>query len=130
MTRTEPLDVGDGVVERVDHPHRQLQVEELGRVVEVGRDTGARDACAGPFVADELDLGEGRVDPGQERVGHRRVHEQALGGVAHRRPLGLGVDDDVERHVEIGSGIDIHVTVPLAVDHIGNGGIFEDRPDE
>ena len=50
-------------------------------------------------------------DARQELVGHRPVHEQGLGRVAHARPLGLGVDHDVEGHVEVGRGVDVDLAV-------------------
>ena len=43
-------------------------------------------------------LGECGVDPGEERRGDVGVHHERLGGVAHRRPLRLGVDDDPLGH--------------------------------
>ena len=55
-------DVGDGGVERVDHPHGQLQVEELGGVVLVGgeRRHPIAEDLAGGVVADQLDALEPR----------------------------------------------------------------------
>ena len=86
---------------------------------------------AGGRVADQLDALERRRRP---RAGTAAatacVHEQALGGVAHARPLDLGVDDDVERHVEIGGGVDVDVAVAVAVDHVRDGGVLEDRRDQ
>ena len=39
---------------------------------------------------------------GRKTGGDVGVHQQRLGGVAHRRALGLGVEHDRERHVEVG----------------------------
>ena len=93
-------DVGDGRVEGVDDPHRELQVEELGGVVVVGGDGGhpiAEDLVRG-FVADQLDALESRGHLAEEGGGDVAVDEQRLGGVAHRGALGLGVLHDGGRH--------------------------------
>ena len=47
----------------------------------------------------------------QERIGDGAVDEQRLGGVAHAHALGLGVDDDVERLLEIGGLMDVDMAV-------------------
>ena len=125
-------DVGDGGVEGVDHPHRQLQVEELGGVVVVGGDGRhpVAEDLAGGLVADQLDALEPRGHLAEERGGDVAVHEQRLGGVAHRRALGLGVLDDRGGHGEVGGGVDVDVAVAVAVDHVGHGGVLEDRADQ
>ena len=46
-----------------------------------------------------------------ERVGDVSVHQQRLRGIADRRPLSLGVDQDVERHLFVCCGVDEDVTV-------------------
>src|SRR5690606_20581357 len=50
--------------------------------------------------------------------------------VAHRRPLDLGVGDDVDGHVEVGGGVDVDVAVAVAVDDVGDRGVVEDGLDE
>ena len=67
---------------------------------------------------------------GQEAVGHVPVDHQGLGGVADAGPLGLAVDDDGERHVELRGPIDIHVTITVPVDHVGHGGVLDDGFDQ
>ena len=70
MSRAEPRDVLDRLVERVDHLHRELQREELGRVVLIGRDSdavGAEDRT-GLVVADQLDIVEPSRDTLEERA--------------------------------------------------------------
>ena len=59
------------------------------------------------------DQGLGR--PGQEDRGDRAMDEQRLGRVADARALDLGVDDDLDRHVEVAAGIDVDVAVALVV---------------
>ena len=102
VTRAVPGDVGDGVVERVDHLHGQLEVEELVRPVVLPGHAGAGQQPAGRVVGDQLDAVERTGEVGQERLGDRRVDEDRLRGVAHRRALRLGVDDDGAGHVEVG----------------------------
>ena len=69
-------------------------------------------------------------DTGQERVGHRLVHHEGLGRVADARALGLGVDDDVERVVEVGAGVDVDVAVAVAVDDDRHGRVVADALDQ
>ena len=46
-----------------------------------------------------------------ERVGDVCVHQQRLRGIAHRRPLSLGVDQDLECHLFVCCDVDEDVTV-------------------
>ena len=70
--------------------------------------------------------------PRPPRAGTRRRPpawtSRRLGRVAHARPLGLGVDDDGERHVEVGGGVDVDVAVAVAVDDVGHGGVARGWP--
>lgn len=50
-------------------------------------------------------------DDGQRPFRNRRVDEQRLGRVAHRRAGDLGIDGDGRRHLHIGVLIDIDMTV-------------------
>src|SRR5690606_9254797 len=77
VTRAVAGDVVDGLVQAVDHPDRQLQVEELVRPVVLGggRHPVLAQRGAGRLVADELDTLEAGGDLGEEAVGHRPVHE-------------------------------------------------------
>ena len=45
-------------------------------------------------------------------------------------PLRLGVDHDVERVVEVGRRVDVHVAVAVAVDDHGDGGVVADALDQ
>ena len=78
---------------------------------------GTRDELARPRTAAELDPGgaEARGDGGQERRRGVRVDEERLERVADARALGLRVDRDLGRHVEIGAGVDVDVAEPLVV---------------
>ncbi len=126
----EPVHVVDGLVERVDDPHGQLQVEELGRVGLVVGHTRAGDEGAGRLVTEDLDLVDGHGQHGEEVGGDRAVHQQRLDRVAHSRALHLGVADDVDGHLEVGRLVDVHVAVAVPVDDIGHGGVLEDRADQ
>ena len=53
----ETADVANGVVERADHRHRELEIEELGRVLVVGGHPGPSDADASCRVAHQFDAG-------------------------------------------------------------------------
>ena len=58
------------------------------------------------------------------------MHQQLLGGVAHRRPLRLGIDHDRVGHVEVGGFIDEDVAVPgSGLDH-RHRGILGDEGDQ
>ena len=55
---------------------------------------------------------------GRNVVGDRRVDQQRLGGVADAGALGLGVEHDRQRPVEVGRGVDVDVAVADAgLDH-------------
>ena len=65
-------------------------------------------------------VGGGDVDVDQER----------LGGVAHADALGLGVDDDVHRGLQVGAGVDVDVAVARSGLDDGDGGLLDDGADE
>ena len=112
--------------------HAHLEVEELlGKVLSGRRPHPRRpDDAASPLVADELHALHGVDEPGQEDLRHRLVDDKGLGGVAHARPLRLGVDDDVDRHVEVGRGVHVDMAVAVTVDDKGHGGVGQDGFDE
>ncbi len=58
----------------------------------------------------------------QELGGDALVHEQRLGGVAHAGALGLGVEDDRQRLLEVGGGVDVDVAVAGGGVDDGHGG--------
>ena len=89
VARAVAGDVVDGVVERVDHPHRQLEVEELAWPSRRRWPRRRRARAAGRLVADQLDAGQrgGRHGAGTPSATDA-VHEQRLGRVAHRRAAG------------------------------------------
>ena len=58
--------------------------------------------CSAPTSCGSGGIGDGRVD------------QQRLGGVAHARPAGLGVEHDPLRNVEVGGGVDVHVAAAHA----------------
>ena len=115
VARTVAGDVGDGVVNRVDHPDGQDQVEVFG--IPVGRldRSGVGNESEGGLIAPQLDpLGaEGLGDDRQEDGRGVSVDQEGLGGVADARSMGLGVDDDPDGRVEIGFGIHVDVAIPV-----------------
>ena len=110
-----PVDVLDRVVEVVDDPDRQLQIEELGIPVGGfgGGDVDSVRGGNGPLVADQLHAVVAQVGQhaGQELGGDRVVDQQGLGGVADAGTVDLGVDGDRTGHFEVGFGVDVDVVV-------------------
>ena len=58
------------------------------------------------------------------------MDQERLGGVAHADALGLGIDDDVHRRLEIGAGVDVDVAVARSGLDDGDGGLLDDGTDE
>ena len=73
---------------------------------------------------------EARGDRGQERGRGVRVDQERLERVAHARALGLRVDRDVGRHVEVGPGVDVDVAEPLVVLEHRDRGALGHQADE
>ena len=48
-------------------------------------------------------------------MGDRVMDQQRLGRIANARALNFGVEDDLDRHVEVAVGIDVDVAVALIV---------------
>ncbi len=58
------------------------------------------------------------------------MDDQGFGRITDARPLSLGVDDDAERHIEIGGPVDIDVAVAVTINHIRHGGVLDDDVDQ
>ena len=58
------------------------------------------------------------------------MDQERLGGVAHADALGLGVDDDVHRCLEVGAGVDVDVAVSRSGLDDGDSGLLDDGADE
>ena len=71
-------------------------------------------------------IGQGVQSAGQERVGDAPVHEERLGGVADAGALRLGVDEDVDGHVEVGRCVHVHMAVAGARLDDRDGGLLDD----
>ena len=113
--------------------HRDLEVEVLAAEVVVGGDAHrrARAARAPSSPTSSTSRCDERVgDAGQERVGHRLVHDERLGRVAHARAVGLRVDRDAQRFVEVGVRVDVDVAVAVAVDDHRHGRVVADALDQ
>ena len=86
----------------------------------------------GGVVGVQHDAGPGQLGQhlGQELGGDGLVDEERLGGVADAGALGLGVDHDGERLVEVGRRVDVDVAVADARLDDGHGGLGHDGLDE
>ena len=58
------------------------------------------------------------------------VHQDRLDRVAHAEAVRLGVDRQLVRHGQVGGAVDVDVAVPVAVEHVGHGGVLDQRLDE
>ena len=84
----------------------------------------------GCHVQSHTSTGEVRQGLGQEVGGDVAVDEKRLGGVADAGPLGLGVEGDRLRLVEVGGAVDVDVAHPDAGLDDGDGGLADDGLDE
>ena len=100
---------------------RDVQGEVLGGVVLLGRRHH-------PVVAEERVVAVDRSPPRLQRgddpragtsVGDVRVDQQRLGGVAHAGALGLGVEHDGQRLVQVGGGSTYTWQLPTPVSITG-----------
>ena len=119
-----PVDVVDRLGSESTTRDRHLQVEVLGVPVLLGRLADRRRVGRGPrpLVADELDARVAEIarQPGKQPVGHRRVHQQRLGRVAHAGTLDLRVVGNPPRHLEVGVLVHVHVAVARRRVHHGH----------
>ena len=124
-------DVVDGPVEVVDDRHAQLQVQELPGEILVGGDAHPHRAHDGH--------GARRRRPAPRRPGPQRPREGTRSATARwttrdsaaLHTLGrwvLALTTMVERHVQVGGGVDVHVAVAVAVDHVGHRGVLARWP--
>ena len=114
-------DVVDGGVERRHDPHRELQVEELVRPVVLARGGHPVVAQHAPGLRSSPTSStpsSRSATRGRNSSATASCTSTRLGGVAHRRPLRLAVDDDVGRHGQVGGRVDVDVAVAVAVDHV------------
>ena len=124
-------DVADGVLQAVHHPHGQDIVEKLGvKILRPGGHT--RDDGRGTLVQPQFHRGQLGGQPigyqavlqqGQKRRGHIPVHQADLLGVADAGAAGLGVVNDVDCHLQIGSLVHIHMADAGAGLDAGHGGV-------
>ena len=132
MPRAVPRDVLDGVAHVVDHADGHHRAEELGGEVALQGRHGVGHDGAHPLVGPDLDARrrQRRGQPGQERSRHTGVHEDRLDRVADPEAVRLGVDRQLVRHGQVGRAVDVDVAVPVAVEHVGHGGVLDQRRDE
>jgi hypothetical protein len=112
-----PADVPDGVVEVVDDADGQDQIEIFRVPVRLGGRGGLRDQCARALAATQLHprIDEPTRHGGEEPRSHLAMDEQRLERVAHARSLGLGIQREADRHVEVGRGVHEEMDEPLVV---------------
>ena len=118
-------DVGQRLVDPVDHLHRQDEVEELGGPVVLRGGRAVAEDAPGGVVHAQLDaaLAQRRANTGQQVLGHGAVDQQRLGRVAHAGPRHLRVHRDLDGHRLVGGRLDVDV----AVAHAGLDGRHGDR---
>ncbi|OOL28021.1 hypothetical protein GQ85_35030, partial [Rhodococcus rhodochrous] len=126
MAGAVPVDVRDGRVEVVDDGERDVEAQVLLRPVRLG---GRLEAGQVTVHGDAVVL-QHLQQPGYGGVGDGLVHQNRLGGVAHAGPAGLGVDDDLLGHVQIGRRVHVHVAVAHARLDGGHGGVADDGGDQ
>ncbi len=85
-----------------------------------------------PVVAAQLDPGtaQGRRHGGTNVARHGSVHQDRLRRIADTEAVCLGVHHDVERHGQIRRRVHVDVAVAVAVEHVGHGGVLEERGDQ
>src|SRR5690606_39002732 len=114
------LDVDDGGLQVVDHAHGQHQVQVFGVPVRVGGRDHVRHQGARCVIASQFDATLAQRDrrPWQEFASDVLVHQQGFQRVAGRGPAALAVDQQGQRLVDVGIGVDEQVAHALVVlDH-------------
>ena len=126
------VDVIDRFLHAADDLDGDLQIEILRAVVLFRRLGKGGIDLAALGAGDDLDafFAQGGDAAGKGCGGDRLVDEQALAGVAHGGALGLGVDEDGDRLVEVARLFDIDVAVARARLDDGDGGVFHGVADE
>ena len=123
-------DVGDGLVHVGDDLDREDVVEKLRVEVMFARGGAGDDRCRLGVQAQLHALPDAGCQPGQEVRGDGPVHQQNLLGVADAGAAGLGVFDDVQRHVEVGALLHIDVADAGARGDAGDGGLPDAGADQ
>jgi len=132
VERAVTVDMVDRLIQSVDNLDCQDQVQILRLPVLFTRRQRTRGEAADGFVAPDLHLeGAERIGhAGDESVGDVAVHEQGFQRVADPGTLGLGVDDDLSGHGDVGRGIDKDVANAFVVLDDRDAGVFDDEADQ
>ena len=132
MARAVAVDVVHGLVQVGHHPHDQRQVQELRAPVALRRRLDALGEHPAARAAEQAHafLFERRDHLRQEGAGDGAVHQQPFQGVAHPRPLYLGVENNTHRHVHVGVLIDKGVAHALVVLEHRDARFLGDRADQ
>ena len=113
--------------------YREAQVEEFGGPIGVGGgdDAFAEDRAHGG-VAAQFDAArpEGVGGAGQEGGGDVAVDEERFDRVADAGALGLRVDDEFDRHVQVGGAVHVEDANAVVVLDDGHAGVLDDGFDE
>ena len=135
-------DVVDGLLQALHDAHSQVQRAVLGVPVGLSglgqevitfsgrRSLGQDPVGRGVSVQDGVLVPQGAGSRRQVGGGDVGVDQERLGGVAHADALGLGVDDNVHRGLQIGAGVDVDVAVARSGLDDGDGGLLDDGADE
>ena len=129
---TVGLDVLNGFVHAGDDFHGQDQIKILCSPVLFDRGFDLGQDAPGLLAAAKFNLvlGKSRCHAGQERCCGVLMNEQRFHGVADPRPLDLGIDADIFRHVQVGPGIDVGMADPFVMLDDGDGGVLGDIADQ
>ena len=127
VLRAVAVHVVDGLLQPFHAFHRQLGPQILGlpvglagehgigRIAGHGKPGRLGDGEHARIAVDEhTGLLHVRENGRQHRIGHRRVHQERLGSVAHTKAAALRVPDDGAGHLGVGGGVHVHVAVARA----------------
>ncbi len=112
--------MGDRRIQRIDHPHRQDQVQVFGGVVGLVRRRHAGDQRPGGGIAAQLDPACAQRVGSQRQEARRDVgmHQQGLQRIAGRRTRHLAVQQQAQRQLQVGAVVHVQVAHALVVlDH-------------
>ena len=132
VVRTVAVDVFDRRPHVLHDAHREDQIEIFRKIIVLGRNFSLRDVPAHRFIAAQFDavFPHGLRKARQELRRRVTVDEQRLQRVAHSGTLTLGVDDDLQRPVEVRDAVHEEVADPLVVLEHRHGRLARDHADQ
>ncbi len=120
VRRTVARDMRDGLIDTVDHAHRDDRIQILGVPVLFGRRAHPRIDLLHGGIAAHFAAGLQQIlDQGPEvRRDTGAIHQQGLGGAADAGTPQLGIQHDAARHRQVRIPVHVHVAVALQMaDH-------------